>query len=103
MVLLYMTNAHGTIKKIGIWWHPGKKCIKIKWTKRHQKDTEKYLNAGWTKCMVLKYNQYIHQEVRETYDKHIQNKKEINKCMKTSKPFCKEYNTENFSFDRDIR
>ena len=51
--------------------------------------------------MDLKYNQYIHQEVKETYDKHIIITNEIHTCTKTSEPINKKYDTELFDFDRD--
>ena len=53
--------------------------------------------------MDLKNKQYIHKEIKETYDKDIHITKEIHNCTKTSKPNSKEYDTENFDFDRDKR
>ena len=49
--------------------------------------------------MDLKDNQYIHQEVKETYDKNINITKEIYNCTKTSEPISKEYETQHFDFD----
>ena len=51
--------------------------------------------------MNLKYNQYIHQEVKETYNKHINFTKEIHNCTKSSETIGKEFEQEIFDFDRD--
>ena len=50
--------------------------------------------------MDFKDNQYIHQEVKETYDKHKNITKGIYNCTKTLEPISKEYETEHFDFDR---
>ena len=39
--------------------------------------------------------QYIHQEIKETYDKHIYISKEIHNCTINSEHISKEYDTEN--------
>ena len=51
--------------------------------------------------MDLKYSQYIHQEINETYDKHKNITKDLHNCTKSSEPIIQEYETKNFDFERD--